>query len=208
MEIVRGGSLKTGEDYDRAAFLFQHGETPADYLLAHILAVAAVSLGHNSTWISAATLDRYLNSAGKTQVFGTQLGADVAVDGELITESLRQLYCVPSLKDREKINQALAKKLPLPRITPCVPKADAFQSKWEMLRKMPDGSVRKGVLNLGAMTLIEEGKKTDLKSFTAGDRQLTIATASEEFRFQVRGDVMEGTFRVNTGATGAVVALR
>ena len=63
----------SGEDYYYAAFLFQHGQKADDYLFAHILATEAVALGYSrAKWISAATLDRYLQQIGQKQVFGTQ----------------------------------------------------------------------------------------------------------------------------------------
>jgi hypothetical protein len=63
----------TGEDYYFAAFLFQHGQKADDYLFAHILATQAIALAYNrAKWISAATLDRYLQQIGQKQVFGTQ----------------------------------------------------------------------------------------------------------------------------------------
>src|ERR1700722_3285420 len=63
----------SGEDYYYAAFLFQHGQKADDYLFAHILATEAVALGYSrAKWISAATLDRYLQRVGQKQVFGTQ----------------------------------------------------------------------------------------------------------------------------------------
>jgi hypothetical protein len=70
----------SGEDYYYAAFLFQHGQKADDYLFAHILATEAVALGYSrAKWISAATLDRYLQRVGQKQVFGTQfLGENFA----------------------------------------------------------------------------------------------------------------------------------
>ncbi len=63
----------SGEDYYYAAFIFQHGQKAEDYLFAHILATEAVALGYSrAKWISAATLDRYLEQIGQKQVFGTQ----------------------------------------------------------------------------------------------------------------------------------------
>jgi hypothetical protein len=63
----------SGEDYYYAAFIFQHGQKADDYLFAHILATEAVALGYSrAKWISAATLDRYLQQIGQKQVFGTQ----------------------------------------------------------------------------------------------------------------------------------------
>src|SRR5258708_35717868 len=44
-KLLIDGKLHTGEDFERAAFLFQHGSTPNDYLLAHTLAMVAVKKG-------------------------------------------------------------------------------------------------------------------------------------------------------------------
>ena len=63
----------SGEDYYYAAFIFQHGQKADDYLFAHILAVESIALGYSrAKWISAATLDWYLQQIGQKQVFGTQ----------------------------------------------------------------------------------------------------------------------------------------
>ncbi len=52
---------------------FQHGQRADDYLFAHILATESMALGYSrAKWISAATLDRYLQQIGQKQVFGTQ----------------------------------------------------------------------------------------------------------------------------------------
>jgi hypothetical protein len=72
-ELIEAGRLSTGKDYERAAFVFQHGEGSDDILLAHILAVTAIGKGDlDARWIAAATLDRYLQRIGQPQVFGTQ----------------------------------------------------------------------------------------------------------------------------------------
>jgi hypothetical protein len=72
-DLLRADQVKTADDFHDAAFIFQHGERPDDYLFAHILAVEAVVKGDSrSKWISAATLDRYLQAIGQAQVFGTQ----------------------------------------------------------------------------------------------------------------------------------------
>lgn len=71
--LMSEGKLITAHDFHDAAVIFQHGQTADDYLLAHILAIEAVVKGDaSSKWISAATLDRYLQAIGKPQVFGTQ----------------------------------------------------------------------------------------------------------------------------------------
>jgi len=72
-ELFVQGVLTTARDFQAAAFVFQHGGVPEDYLLAHVLAVRAVALGlQDAEWIAAATLDRYLQATGKSQVYGTQ----------------------------------------------------------------------------------------------------------------------------------------
>jgi hypothetical protein len=71
--LLTTGELKSAQDFHDAAFIFQHGHSPDDYLLAHILAIEAIVKGDaSSKWIAAATLDRYLQTIGQKQVFGTQ----------------------------------------------------------------------------------------------------------------------------------------
>jgi hypothetical protein len=71
--LLGAGELKTAQDFHDAAFIFQHGHDPDDYLLAHILAIDAIVKGDSSSkWLAAATLDRYLQAIGQKQVFGAQ----------------------------------------------------------------------------------------------------------------------------------------
>jgi hypothetical protein len=71
--LLEAGEFKTAQDFHDAAFIFQHGHSSQDYLLAHILAIEAIVKGDaSSKWIAAATLDRYLQAIGQKQVFGTQ----------------------------------------------------------------------------------------------------------------------------------------
>ena len=44
-ELLESNQLKTAEDFHDAAFIYQHGHDPEDYLLAHILAMVAVQKG-------------------------------------------------------------------------------------------------------------------------------------------------------------------
>ena len=72
-ELLQSGALVSGDDFHDAAFIFQHSLKPDDYLTAHVLATAAIAKGDKrSLWIAAASLDRYLQSTGKPQLFGTQ----------------------------------------------------------------------------------------------------------------------------------------
>jgi hypothetical protein len=44
-DFLKSDKLKTAEDFHDAAFIYQHGQTAEDYLLAHILAMVAVQKG-------------------------------------------------------------------------------------------------------------------------------------------------------------------
>ncbi|MBL0021214.1 MAG: hypothetical protein IPP23_02220 [Sphingomonadales bacterium] len=103
-ELLELDALKAGIDFYRAAFIFQHGDKPEDYLKAHHLAVIAISKGYDARWISAATLDRYLQSIGKQQIYGTQYRANEAgeyishpVEPEVVSDAERALLNVPAL---------------------------------------------------------------------------------------------------------------
>lgn len=108
--LLDEGALQSGEDYYHAAFIFQHGDRPDDYLLAHVLAMAAVARGYSSAiWIASGTLDRYLMNSGKPQILGTQFqlpnGKPVTqepYDRALVSDALRRALQVPSLAEQEK----------------------------------------------------------------------------------------------------------
>ncbi len=111
-KLLNEGALHTGEDFIRAAFLFQHGDSPKDYLLAHTLALIAVRKGReDAVWIATATLDRYLQSIKQSQVYGTQfrtLAKDPTTqnpyDRSLVSDSLRRELGVPiqSMQDDQR----------------------------------------------------------------------------------------------------------
>jgi hypothetical protein len=109
-QLLAGGQLHTAEDFKRAAFIFQHGSTPEDYLLAHTLAIVAVAYGDaGALWIASATLDRYLQAVGKPQVYGTQFtsGSNQSLTQEpynraLISDAIRRLLDVPPLAEQRK----------------------------------------------------------------------------------------------------------
>lgn len=103
-KLLSAGALHTGTDYEEAAFVFQHGDKAEDYLLAHTLAMVAVSKGDSTAiWIAAATLDRYLEKIGQKQVFGTQFFSDAQqhwtqepYDRDLVSDALRGDLAVPT----------------------------------------------------------------------------------------------------------------
>lgn len=72
-EILAEGHLRSSRDYLAAALIYQHGNTPADYYQAYLWAKKAVELGDNSGKdMVALTIDRYLVSTGRKQLFGSQ----------------------------------------------------------------------------------------------------------------------------------------
>jgi hypothetical protein len=109
-KLLAANQLHSGEDFQRAAFVFQHGEKPDDYLLAHTLAMVAVARGDGSAmWIAAATLDRYLQSIQQPQVYGTQFftkdnepTTQEPYNRSLIPDSLRGSLGVPSQAAQEE----------------------------------------------------------------------------------------------------------
>jgi hypothetical protein len=109
-ELLSRGALHTGKDFEQAAFVFQHGSTPDDYLLAHTLAMIAVARGDpGALWIATATLDRYLNSIKQPQIYGTQFHntkqtpwTQEPYNRTLISDQLRSQLGVPSQAAQQK----------------------------------------------------------------------------------------------------------
>jgi hypothetical protein len=107
--LLARDQLHTSEDFRAAAFVFQHGDKPDDYLLAHTLAMIAVAKGDNgAVWIASATLDRYLQSIHRPQIYGTQFVGDKGrmtqqpFSSEFISDSLRAELGVPSLAEQQE----------------------------------------------------------------------------------------------------------
>jgi hypothetical protein len=124
--MLSRGEITTGSDLYEAAFVFQHGETAPDYLLAHVLALDALTKGFDrAKWLSVATLDRYLQLIGQPQVFGTQYPLDpklphpiknggrfsgrtqLPFDDTFLPAYLRRDFCVPDLEQQKKNLQTL-----------------------------------------------------------------------------------------------------
>jgi hypothetical protein len=88
MELVEAGKLKARDDLVHAAFIFQHGADSTSYRMAHELAMKAVALDStymSARWIAAAAKDRYLQSIGLPQIYGTQF---LLVDGTWTLEPI------------------------------------------------------------------------------------------------------------------------
>lgn len=103
--LVTAGKLHSSDDFREAAFVFQHGDKPDDYLLAHTLAMIAVAKGdEGALWIATATLDRYLQSINRPQIYGTQFKSapkdsmtQEPYDQSLIPDLIREELGVPDL---------------------------------------------------------------------------------------------------------------
>jgi len=105
-ELIANGQLRAAEDFRLAAMVFQHGSEPRDYLFAHTLALVALEKGDRSaSWIAAASLDRYLRSIDRQQIFGLQFkpgGSDrQPLDDELISDALRRELGIPTLAEQQ-----------------------------------------------------------------------------------------------------------
>jgi hypothetical protein len=114
-ELLAAGAVRAADDHYHAAMILQHGSEPADYELAHELAVKAAELrpspGLPARWLAAATKDRHLLSLGEKQWFGTQSTVEdgvwtlLPIDEDAVTDSERRAWDVPTL---EETRQALA----------------------------------------------------------------------------------------------------
>ena len=108
-KLLENGSLKSGKDFEEAAIIFQHSHESDDYLLAHTLAMIAVSKGDkDALWIATASLDRYLMAIGKSQIYGTQFmtppgkhATQEPYNRTLISDRLRSELQVPSQAEQE-----------------------------------------------------------------------------------------------------------
>jgi len=129
-KLLGAGELVTGEDFEHAAFVFQHGTQPSDYLMAHILAVSAIARGDaRARWISAATLDRYLHSIKQPQVFGTQytwkdtpkgrVSTQEPYDPKFMSDALRHEFCVSTLREQEGNVKAISDHKGLTHLDGC-----------------------------------------------------------------------------------------
>lgn len=106
MRYLLAGQIGAPESLFHAAFIFQHGNCPDHYDLAHTLAAQAVERGYErARWICAATLDRALMSRGQPQKYGTQYVSHNGGPLELYeydastTDEERQRYGVPPLHE-------------------------------------------------------------------------------------------------------------
>lgn len=112
--LLDAGELRSGNDFYFAAFIFQHGSTADDCLIAHTMAVIAAARGRpDATWIASASLDRYLQRIGQKQIYGTQYqtpkgqpASQEPYDRTLVSDALREALGVPPLAAQEERRKA------------------------------------------------------------------------------------------------------
>lgn len=118
-QMLDEGLVQSGEDYFHAAFVFQHGDQPDDFLLAHAMMMTAVAKGnHNAAGMLAQTLDRYLQSIAKPQIYGSQFEVpnncmpvtQGDFDQALIPDSAREALAVPPLAVQQEQRQFYAQQ--------------------------------------------------------------------------------------------------
>ena len=235
-EIMRTGGLRAGEDYERAAFIFQHGEAPEDYLLAHVLAMTSVAKGNaGGRWIATATLDRFLQSIGRPQVFGTQLSSRQPLDSEFVPDSVRLDNCVPTLAGRAGMVRAIEDGNSIPFVAPCAAGTDTglhpaplnagegqggqavVVGKWKITAEMPDGKFSRVDLDLrdegGKLsgTVSGDEKTIPLQNVRFDGHELTFKLTTDEGTYGVKlafEAALKGTVTTPFGETGQAFATR
>ena len=219
-ELVEAGALQTSEDYVRAAFIFQHGGEPSDFLVAHVLGIIATKMDGSGAWISAASLDRYLLNTGKPQIFGLALDDHVPFDRTLLTDRIRVEVCAPSIADRAKFMASIAKDPEHPLVVdPCMPDQNALLrslvGKWMLTLRTATGEFAPVTLNFTSDS--DGGLDMEVSSpaypsepdsqIQVGGNKLQIKMNGDVFDLVIHGDTMSG--RYTSGAfSGAVVGVR
>lgn len=122
MELLRGGQVRSANDYFHAALIFQHSTSADDNALAHALASVAARIDpqhRGAKWLAAAAWDRTQMRRGRPQWYGTQFAKSsrgdgwelYAVDERAVTDEDRKAVGIRPLAElREQ-----AKNLVLPR---------------------------------------------------------------------------------------------
>lgn len=117
--MIARGEINTANDLYRAGVLFLHGAEPKDFLAAHRLATMAALNGHRaSRWLVAASLDRFLMSAGRPQVYGTQFERAeegdryqlrLPIDDSTVLHFEKRFFDVPAVIERlAQLNRRIA----------------------------------------------------------------------------------------------------
>lgn len=216
-EMIDAGALTTAEDYVRAAFIFQHGGAPDDFLMAHVLGMIATKMDGSGVGIAAMSLDRYLLNTGKPQIFGLDLNATRPFNENLLTDGMRAAVCVPSVASRAKFLAAIAKD-PENAVgdNPCLDElSKALPGKWLLTRKDASGQFTQLTLeckldaegNLG-FHLSGPGIPPRARIATeSGGSNLKMKVNGEVFDLAVRGDIITGRYYSGSGS-GTIVGMR
>jgi hypothetical protein len=117
---LRGNGAVAAEDLYHAAWLFNHGDTPAEARQAHEWAREAAELGSaRARWLAAAAYDRWMMYEGRPQRYGTQ----IVPDGRgyrlwdldpTTTDEMRAEWNVPPLQTQLERAEAMSRSLPQP----------------------------------------------------------------------------------------------
>ncbi|MBI3299520.1 MAG: hypothetical protein HYZ75_15255 [Elusimicrobia bacterium] len=104
------GEVRTKNDLYHAAVIFQHGTQAADFLAAHRLSTLAAILGHRTArWLLAASLDRFLMTIERGQVYGSQFEYNpverqyqlkLPVQETLLVSFEKEMLGIPSVNER------------------------------------------------------------------------------------------------------------
>jgi hypothetical protein len=110
LELMSRGEVNTQNDLYRAAVIFLHGAEPKDFLISHRLATVSAIQGHRAArWLVAASLDRFLMSAGLPQTYGTQFEHNdddnryqlrLPIDDATVLHFEKRFFGVPSVMER------------------------------------------------------------------------------------------------------------
>lgn len=101
LELMQEEKLSTADDYFNAGLIMIHGISTEELILSHVLAMAASAKGHPAAaWLSAVTLDNFLQSLEQGQVFDTYPPQNVDHGTDLksakktvfITESIKTIF--------------------------------------------------------------------------------------------------------------------
>jgi hypothetical protein len=124
-QVIAHDQVHSTADCLHAALILQHSLISTDYLVAHTLAVICAADGDKTClWLSAATLDRYLQSIQQPQIYGTQfLSFDhppitqQPYASDLISDSLRAKLGISSVDVQKKRLDQLNNRPTTPAVT-------------------------------------------------------------------------------------------
>lgn len=126
----------SAEDLYHAAWLFNHGDQPAEARRAHELARKAAERGHRpARWLAAAAYDRWCMYEGRPQRYGTQFVPDGVLhrlwDVEpATTDEERATWDVPPLAEQTRRAGELTRSEPQPPMDGAPAWLEAAIERW------------------------------------------------------------------------------